>query len=227
MYPPPDSTLPAQVPPRRWHPLLAVPAVVVATLVVPPLGAALAFMARWDKAGRAVTVVLASIWFAVLVLAGRGPQPVHDDAGPRPVPAATVTVTAPPPAPAAAGAGVPVPGTVSPSAAAASTGSVPPVPAPASTPGRTPAPPAPADRPGEARPPAADDAKARNPVRAPAGGGPSSGSNSSTGSASSGNGSVSYRNCTAVRAAHAAPIRRGDPGFGPHLDRDGDGIACE
>ncbi|MET9465464.1 excalibur calcium-binding domain-containing protein [Streptomyces sp. NPDC006544] len=38
---------------------------------------------------------------------------------------------------------------------------------------------------------------------------------------------MSYRNCTAVRQAQAAPIRRGDPGFGPHLDRDGDGVACE
>ncbi|MCX4823367.1 excalibur calcium-binding domain-containing protein [Streptomyces sp. NBC_01142] len=38
---------------------------------------------------------------------------------------------------------------------------------------------------------------------------------------------VSYTNCTAVRAAGAAPIHTGDPGYGPHLDRDGDGVACE
>ncbi|MFJ7777866.1 excalibur calcium-binding domain-containing protein [Streptomyces yangpuensis] len=42
-----------------------------------------------------------------------------------------------------------------------------------------------------------------------------------------GGGSVSYRNCDAVRAAGAAPIRRGDPGYGRHLDRDGDGVGCE
>lgn len=36
-----------------------------------------------------------------------------------------------------------------------------------------------------------------------------------------------YPNCAAARAAGAAPIRRGEPGFGPHLDRDGDGIGCE
>lgn len=36
-----------------------------------------------------------------------------------------------------------------------------------------------------------------------------------------------YRNCTEARAAGAAPIRIGEPGYGPHLDRDGDGIACE
>lgn len=38
---------------------------------------------------------------------------------------------------------------------------------------------------------------------------------------------VSYKNCTEARAAGAAPVRRGDPGYGKHLDRDGDGIGCE
>ena len=38
---------------------------------------------------------------------------------------------------------------------------------------------------------------------------------------------VYYENCDAVRAAGAAPIHRGDPGYGSHLDRDGDGSACE
>ncbi|MDX6764352.1 excalibur calcium-binding domain-containing protein, partial [Streptomyces sp. F8] len=42
-----------------------------------------------------------------------------------------------------------------------------------------------------------------------------------------GGGNVSYANCAAVRAAGADPIRRGDPGYGRHLDRDGDGVACE
>ena len=36
-----------------------------------------------------------------------------------------------------------------------------------------------------------------------------------------------YRNCSAARAAGAAPVRRGEPGYGPHLDRDNDGIGCE
>lgn len=43
----------------------------------------------------------------------------------------------------------------------------------------------------------------------------------------SGGGSTYYANCTAVRAAGVAPIRTGDPGYGSHLDRDGDGVACE
>lgn len=38
---------------------------------------------------------------------------------------------------------------------------------------------------------------------------------------------VYYVNCDAVRAAGAAPLYRGDPGFGSHLDGDGDGVACE
>ena len=36
-----------------------------------------------------------------------------------------------------------------------------------------------------------------------------------------------YPNCAAARAAGAAPIRVGEPGYGRHLDRDGDGVACE
>jgi hypothetical protein len=38
---------------------------------------------------------------------------------------------------------------------------------------------------------------------------------------------VYYANCTDVRAAGAAPILRGQPGYSSKLDRDGDGIACE
>ena len=37
----------------------------------------------------------------------------------------------------------------------------------------------------------------------------------------------SYRNCSEARAAGAAPLRRGQPGYSARLDRDGDGIACE
>lgn len=39
--------------------------------------------------------------------------------------------------------------------------------------------------------------------------------------------STYYQNCTAARAAGAAPVYSGDPGYGPHLDRDGDGVGCE
>jgi hypothetical protein len=39
--------------------------------------------------------------------------------------------------------------------------------------------------------------------------------------------SGAFANCAAARAAGAAPVRRGQPGYGSHLDRDGDGIGCE
>lgn len=39
--------------------------------------------------------------------------------------------------------------------------------------------------------------------------------------------SVHYRTCADARRAGAAPLRRGDPGYSRHLDRDNDGIACE
>jgi hypothetical protein len=38
---------------------------------------------------------------------------------------------------------------------------------------------------------------------------------------------VWYANCTAVKAAGAAPIYSGDPGYSSKLDRDGDGVGCE
>ncbi|MEK5231923.1 excalibur calcium-binding domain-containing protein [Lysinibacillus sp. FSL K6-0232] len=38
---------------------------------------------------------------------------------------------------------------------------------------------------------------------------------------------VFYKNCSQVRAAGAAPIYSGEPGYARHLDRDGDGVGCE
>jgi micrococcal nuclease len=36
-----------------------------------------------------------------------------------------------------------------------------------------------------------------------------------------------FKNCRAAWAAGAAPVHVGSPGYGSHLDRDGDGIGCE
>ncbi|WP_261665304.1 DNA/RNA non-specific endonuclease [Deinococcus sp. Marseille-Q6407] len=36
-----------------------------------------------------------------------------------------------------------------------------------------------------------------------------------------------YANCAAAKAAGAAPLRRGQPGYRAAMDRDGDGVACE
>ncbi|WNV74750.1 DUF1524 domain-containing protein [Geodermatophilus sp. DSM 44513] len=38
---------------------------------------------------------------------------------------------------------------------------------------------------------------------------------------------TSYADCAAVRAAGAAPLRRGEPGWRDAFDGDGDGVACE
>ena len=39
--------------------------------------------------------------------------------------------------------------------------------------------------------------------------------------------STYYANCSEARAAGAAPVKRGDPGYASHLDRDNDGVGCE
>nr|MCH9728974.1 thermonuclease family protein [Actinomycetes bacterium] len=39
--------------------------------------------------------------------------------------------------------------------------------------------------------------------------------------------SVYYPNCAAARAAGAAPLHAGQPGYRAGLDGDGDGVACE
>ncbi len=59
------------------------------------------------------------------------------------------------------------------------------------------------------------------------GGSSGSGSGAGSGSAAGGGSSASYQNCDAVRAAGAAPIHPGDPGWQQKFDRDGDGIGCE
>lgn len=40
-------------------------------------------------------------------------------------------------------------------------------------------------------------------------------------------GDAYFPNCSAARAAGRAPLRLGEPGYRPALDRDGDGVACE
>ncbi len=38
---------------------------------------------------------------------------------------------------------------------------------------------------------------------------------------------TTFATCTEAREAGAAPLRRGEPGYGSHLDGDDDGVACE
>jgi hypothetical protein len=97
-----------------------------------------------------------------------------------------------------------VPQRVQPAPAPAPTTATP-RPAPAPAPKPAPAP-APAPKPVPAPAPAPAPAPVPAPAPAPV---------------------VSYKNCDAVRGAGAAPIRSGQPGYGRHLDRDGDGVGCE
>ena len=62
-------------------------------------------------------------------------------------------------------------------------------------------------RPGRRTPGPALDAAPRAPTSTPTG--------------------VYFRNCKEAWAAGAAPLRRGQPGYRPEMDGDGDGIACE
>ncbi|GAA0446631.1 MULTISPECIES: excalibur calcium-binding domain-containing protein [Sphingomonas] len=39
--------------------------------------------------------------------------------------------------------------------------------------------------------------------------------------------SVYFSGCSEARAAGAAPMHRGSPGYRPEMDGDGDGVACE
>ena len=38
---------------------------------------------------------------------------------------------------------------------------------------------------------------------------------------------TAYPSCAAAGATRALPLRRGEPGYGRHLDPDGDGLACD
>ena len=40
-------------------------------------------------------------------------------------------------------------------------------------------------------------------------------------------GGNAFSNCSEARAAGAAPVYAGDPGYAARLDRDGDGVGCE
>ncbi len=64
-------------------------------------------------------------------------------------------------------------------------------------------------------------------VEAPAPAPTPTGPATTTAPAPAGGGSVYYANCAAARAAGAAPLHTGDPGYRAALDRDHDGVACE
>ncbi|MBO0853748.1 MAG: excalibur calcium-binding domain-containing protein [Nocardia sp.] len=52
------------------------------------------------------------------------------------------------------------------------------------------------------------------------------GATGSAGLAQTGSAGGTYKNCDEVRKAGKAPLFRGQPGYSPHLDPDGTGMAC-
>jgi hypothetical protein len=73
------------------------------------------------------------------------------------------------------------------------------------------------------------DVAAREAAAASRTGASSSSSTTTSGGGSGGSSGAStyYANCDAARAAGAAPVHLGDPGYRAGLDRDGDGVGCE
>ncbi|OMH24846.1 deoxyribonuclease [Tersicoccus phoenicis] len=107
--------------------------------------------------------------------------------------------------------------------ACGTTGGVVPAPIPADRPPATPAPAAPAPAPAQPVPAAPAPAPAAPAAPAPAAPAPAAPAPAAPAPAAA----AYYKNCTAARAAGVAPLLRGQPGYAPRLDRDGDGIACE
>ncbi|MFF9849626.1 excalibur calcium-binding domain-containing protein [Streptomyces litmocidini] len=189
---------PPWTPSRRWW---QHPALVVTLLVIfPPGGIALAWLSRWTTRTKIVATVLSGLWF-LIPFAVDDPEQNGTDA---PKPAATVTAPATPSS--APTTSEPGPTTEAPTPDPTPT-TVAPTPEPTTAPPRTSAP-----KPARTRTPAPEPTTEEpEPVR-------------TTEEAPT---DVHYANCTAVRAAGAAPIHRGEPGYDSHLDRDGDGVACE
>ncbi len=80
------------------------------------------------------------------------------------------------------------------------------------------------DRMAPAVPPALSEAEPEPepaPVLPPAGSSPRDSTGDSAG------GSPYYSNCSAARAAGAAPLYRGTPGYRAGLDRGDEGVTCE
>ncbi|MCC3311454.1 excalibur calcium-binding domain-containing protein [Nocardia africana] len=52
------------------------------------------------------------------------------------------------------------------------------------------------------------------------------GATGSAGLTQTGSAGGTFKNCDEARAAGRAPLFRGEPGYSPHLDPDGTGMAC-
>ncbi|MFE0649343.1 excalibur calcium-binding domain-containing protein [Streptomyces sp. NPDC059534] len=204
MYAPPHPYQPAPLPaPRRWwqHPALIISLLVI----LPPAGIVLTWTSRWSRTKKIVATVLSGLWFLLFALS----DPPKDTGGTDPKPATSSTApVSPTPTPTAGATTEPTPS------------ATPTTESPTATPEPTaePTTEAPTTKAPEPTP-----TKSRTPAARPSNRQPETAEPTATADESN----VYYANCTAVRAAGAAPIRIGDPGYDSHLDRDGDGVACE
>ena len=143
-------------------------------------------------------------------LAGCGVPSVADDAGsPAPAPSPTVTASPSP--------------TPTPSPSPSPTPSPAPSPTQSPTPAPLPIPTTQAPTPEPPAPPATQEPESTPEEETEAGGGAAAPAPVPEPKQEI----TYYDNCTAARAAGAAPLYQGEPGYRPALDRDKDGIACE
>lgn len=255
MYSPPAQHAPyPQQPAQRWWQRPAV--IITALVLVPPLGIALAWMTGWTQGKKIVATVLSGLWFLIVLFSGGDDKTVDnakaaDDAkaGAAAAAAASPGSSAAAPGKAASPSAAPaLPNVVSMPfdqaekalkgagvAKVAALSVYTDVPLASYHPNwgvcfQSPeAGAAPADAtlhlvaPGRTCPAATGTRLHAEVTQSPAPTQKDADGPSGTG----GGGSAYYKNCDAAKAAGAAPIRKGQPGYRSALDKDGDGIACD
>ncbi|WP_436800568.1 excalibur calcium-binding domain-containing protein [Streptomyces syringium] len=231
---------PYAVPPPRPRPKWQHPVLIISLLVfLPPVGVLWVWLSRWPRRKKIIATVLSLLWFA-LVLAS-DPPPEDKKAAPTPKRVTAVTKPSASPTPSAS----PSP-SLSPSPTPRSTPTESPKPlvrpedrrwtsCAAAWKGGVPRDSGltrdehqgyrsalDADGDGHAcgsdYPEEPEEPEEESTVADDRGG--------SSGGSSGGSGAY-YSSCAAARAAGAAPIHRGQPGYRAGLDRDGDGVACD
>ncbi len=216
MYPQqnPYQPAPAWQPPRRWwqHPAL----IITLLVVFPPAGIALVWLSPWTSRAKIVSTIVSALWFVVALAMDPPKEEGADD--PKPAVTVTVTVTVTP-TPTATPTPTPTPSvepTTEPPTPEPTTEAPTPEPTTEAPTTQAPKPTTQAPKPTTQAPKPTTQAPRPKPTQV-----------TQPPETAEPEPEPYYANCTAVRAAGADPIRRGDPGYGSHLDRDGDGIACE
>lgn len=241
-YPHPYAAPQPRPRPKWQHPVL----IISLLFFLPPVGVLWVWLSRWPRRKKIIATVLSLLWFALMLASD--PPPEDKKAAPAPKRVATVTKPSASPTRSA---------TPEPSASPSPSPSLSPSPSPEPTPTVSPTPkPKPLVLPEDRRWTTCeaawkggvprdsgltrDEHRGYRSALDADGDGHACGSDhpeepeamptavdDDAGGGSSGGGDAYYSNCAAVRAAGAAPIHRGQPGYRSGLDRDGDGVACD